>query len=217
MKTNRKKFNQFKCWIKYKVLKLKRRPETTRKFWKEAKNDSWGTYLVGEEKSEFLLRLVKKLRLSFSAKILELGCNVGRNLNYLYRAGYRNAGGIELNEEAVKMSSKFFPRLRNKIALNTIEDYFLNRGEKETWDIIFTMAVLEHLPKESEWVFAEMVKCTKYIITIEDEKSINKVCFPRNYKKIFEDLGMREIYHIDCNNVHPSLTENFVARIFVND
>ncbi len=217
MKTNRKKFNQFKCWIKYKVLKLKRRPEATRKFWEEAKNDSWRNYLVGQEKSEFLLRLIKKLRLGFSAKILELGCNIGRNLNYLSSAGYKNVGGMELNEEAVKMSSMFFPRLRNKIALTTIEDYFLYKKGSERFKLIFTMAVLEHLPKESEWVFAEMVKCAKYIITVEDERSINKVCFPRNYKKIFEDLGMREVYHIGCNNVHPSLTESFVARIFVND
>ena len=77
------------------------------------------------------------------------------------------------------------------------------------------MAVLEHLPKESEWIFEKMVKHSKHIITIEDEKSINKICFPRNYKKIFEDLGMKQIYECDCQNVHPTLTEKFRARVFV--
>jgi hypothetical protein len=46
-------------------------------------------YLTGKERSAFLLNLVNK----YTAKeniILEVGCNVGRNLNELFSADFKN-------------------------------------------------------------------------------------------------------------------------------
>ena len=34
--------------------------------------------------------------------ILEVGCNVGRNLNHLHKMGFTNVAGVEINEHAVK-------------------------------------------------------------------------------------------------------------------
>ena len=206
------KIDTLKCWIKYKVFRKQRKPEGIQDFWQKAENDSWLKYSVGQEKSIFLANLMEKLPLRKNGKILELGCNIGRNLSYLQTVGCTNLFGVELNQEAVKQSKKMYPNLRARIQNTTIENFFNECLEK--YDLIFTMAVLEHIPKESEWIFAEMVRCGGYIITIEDEKSINKICFPRNYKKIFENLGMKQIYETHCNGVHPTLTKNFTARIF---
>ena len=49
-------------------------------------------YLWGEERGQFLVGLIKRY-VGLDAKILEIGCNVGRNLNYLFNAGYTNLGG----------------------------------------------------------------------------------------------------------------------------
>jgi len=201
------KYNKLKCWIKYKVFHIKRTPEQTQEFWNKAEDDNWNKYKEGIEKSEFLGSLLHLIPLTFNDSILELGCNVGRNLNYLRTKGYKNLTGVELNKEAVKNSLKGF-----KIFDSSIED-FLKKSETK-YGLIFTMAVLEHLPKKSEWVFAEMSKRAKYILTIEDEKSLNKICFPRNYKKIFESLGMKQIYECGCEGVHLTLTKGFKARVF---
>ncbi len=211
------KIDALKCWIKYKVFRKQRKPESVQEFWQKAENDSWLKYSVGQEKSIFLANLMEKIPLKKNNKILELGCNIGRNLSYLQTVGCTNLFGVELNKETVKQSKKFYPNLRAKIVNSTIEDFARNDFGGEfynRYDLIFTMAVLEHIPKESEWIFQSMATHAKYIITIEDEKSINKICFPRNYKKIFEGLGMKQIYETHCNNVHPTLTKNFTARIF---
>ena len=207
-----KRYDAIKCWIKYKLLKKKRTLEATHKFWEEAKNDNWDKYKDGIEKSRFLWTLINTLTLKKDARILELGCNIGRNLNFLYQKGYTYLDGIELNKEAVRQSEKIFPNMKANIMNYMVEDYFDYTIAK--YNLIFTMAVLEHLPKESEWVFGEIVKRTDYLITVEDEKSINKICFPRNYKKIFENLGMIQLYEFTCDGVHPSLHKGFKARIF---
>jgi len=49
-------------------------------------------YIGGNERSQFLVRLIRKY-VKTNAYILEIGCNVGRNLNYLFNAGYTKLGG----------------------------------------------------------------------------------------------------------------------------
>ena len=38
-------------------------------------------------------------------KILELGCNVGRNLNFLLNNNFKNLSGIEINMNAIELCS----------------------------------------------------------------------------------------------------------------
>ena len=49
-------------------------------------------YLRGEERSRFLVELIKRF-VEYNAKILEIGCNIGRNLNYLFNTSYTKLGG----------------------------------------------------------------------------------------------------------------------------
>ncbi len=209
------KFDYFKCWIKYKVFHKQRKPKDVQEFWKKAENDSWKNYSQGIEKSIFLANLIERLPSLKDCKILELGCNVGRNLAYLESVGCKRLYGVELNKDAIEASKKIYPGLKAKIFNSTIEDFMQTHFEQ--YSLIFTMAVLEHIPQESEWIFASIAARSYYIVTIEDEKSISKICFPRNYKTIFERLGMQQIYETGCNEVHRSLTKNFKARIFQHE
>ena len=80
--------------------------------------------------------------------------------------------------------------------------------------IVFTMAVLEYIHTDSEWIFPEMVRVTKdFLITIEDERCISWRHFPRNYKKVFESLGMKQVQEFNCGEV-GILNSGFFARIF---
>jgi len=54
-------------------------------------------YLEGRGRSEYLTGLMKRFG-NPENTILELGCNVGRNLLYLWQNGFVNLSGIEMNE-----------------------------------------------------------------------------------------------------------------------
>jgi len=57
--------------------------------------------ICGDRRSQFLLELIKSLHCNVNESVLEIGCNVGRNLNYLFSAGFDKLTGIEISEDAV--------------------------------------------------------------------------------------------------------------------
>lgn len=171
-------------------------------------------YLSGAEKSELLLRLVRQV-LHTDASLLEIGCNVGRNLNYLFSAGFADLTGIEISKQAVHLLKATFPEMAQQIQIyNAPAENVLPILDAASFDLVFTMAVLEHIHQDSEWLFREIARVAKqYLITIEDEEHISWRHFPRNYRKIFERLGLQQIHHEDCSNI-PGLGPGFVARVF---
>ncbi len=97
--------------------RIKYRPKTRNELYEYWK-DPWDgfnlpqDYFNGKEKSLFLLEIIKKY-VSTDAKIIEIGCNVGRNLIYLFSGGFKNLEGIEISKKAVKLLKKSFPELAN--------------------------------------------------------------------------------------------------------
>ena len=151
-------------------------------------------YLQGKDRSEFLVTMIKDLQVENSIPIMELGCNVGRNLNELFCSGFRNLSGIEINQNATGLMRKSYPEL-SKITIHnhSIENKIRDFKDSE-FGIVFTMAVLMHIHKDSHWVFEEIARITgRYLVTIEDEKGKARKNFPRDYGKIFEKLGMVQV------------------------
>lgn len=167
------------------------------------------------KRSTFLVELIQK-RVGPEAQILEIGCNSGRNLEYLYRAGFKHLAGIEINSQAVDLLKQSFPEMASctQIHLSPIESVIKDFKESQ-FDLVFTMAVLEHVHSESEWIFKEMARITgKTLITIEDEKELSWRHFPRNYSHVFKSLGLKEVESIQCDLSIHGLTDRFFARIF---
>lgn len=78
------------------IIRPKPRKEC-RKYWRypgDSRNSPESyIFLVG--RSHFLLKIMKKY-VEPQMKIMEIGYNVGRNLNYLFKAGYKNLAGVEI-------------------------------------------------------------------------------------------------------------------------
>lgn len=167
-------------------------------------------YLKGQKKSAFLIALIKKIGFPANGSILELGCNTGRNLNALYDAGFFNLTGIDINRGAIESAKNSFPHLK-KLIERSIELFFVKPRQ---YDLIFSMAVLEHLHPGSVAVFKQIAQSAKkYIITIEWEgESKNPRIIQRNYKKIFEKQGFEQI---SCQEISKIKSLNgYYARIF---
>lgn len=168
-------------------------------------------YLEGKGRSQFLVELAQKY-VDLDARILEIGCNLGRNLNYLFIAGFRNLEGIEISENAISALKRFYPEMARCTTIhNKPVEEIIGSFEENTFDIVFTMAVLQHIHPRSQFIFSDMVRITKkFVITIEAERHISWRHFPRDYKKVFESLGLKEVEEIDTI---PELG-GYKARIF---
>lgn len=170
-------------------------------------------YIKPIQRSRFLYNCISKYS-DNNAKILELGCNVGRNLNYLFEAGYKHLTAIEISENAIKTLKETYPKMARELDIyhSTIEDA-ITKFNKGQFHIVYTMAVLEHIHTDSEWIFREIARITKsYLITIEDESSISDRHFPRNYKNIFEPLGFVQVQENLC--LESGLGGSFRLRVF---
>jgi SAM-dependent methyltransferase len=173
-------------------------------------------YLTFDPRSEYLVDLFN----SFANKedhILELGCNVGRNLHYLHENGYQNLYGIEINSHTLEILEEEYPDLSRDAELynSTIEQKITEFDEDEI-DICFTMAVLEHIHPDSEWIFQEMVNITsKYIVLIENEEQISWRHVPRRYDEIFTELGCEVVKSVPGDQFPEKvdLPSGFAAHI----
>jgi len=78
--------------------------------------------------------------------ILELGCNVGRNLFYLYKTGFKNLTGIEINDQAVEMLYQHYPEMKENFAVycDSIENVIKTIPD-DSFDMVFSVAVLQQI------------------------------------------------------------------------
>jgi 2-polyprenyl-3-methyl-5-hydroxy-6-metoxy-1,4-benzoquinol methylase len=178
-------------------------------------------YLEGGARSQWLVELAQRHLAVASPgdaatkNVLEIGCNIGRNLNAFERAGFHRLSAIEINAEAIELLKQHFPNVGKaaQIYVGPVEEA-IKTYDAGQFDLVYTMAVLEHIHRDSEWIFTEMVRITRHlIITIEDERGFSERHFPRCYDKIFTELGMTEIESHDCTGIE-GLGTGFVARVF---
>ena len=123
---------------------------------------------------------------------------------------------IEISENAVALFRERFPEVASqvKIHVSPVEEIVRTFADN-SFDVVFTMAVLEHIPTDSAWVFDELARIAKTtLITIEDEKGISWRHFPRNYREIFEPCGLVQVHEIQCEDALHGLGNQFFARVF---
>jgi len=188
------------------------------KYWKEINKENNNHYLNYKDesafpRSEYLVQEIENLRKKFSfnknIKICEIGCNAKRNLMFLEKNGFENLYGFDINRDALEHGFDVNAVIENK----SIKRYF---STKKDFGLIFTMAVFEHIPYDSDFIFKKIASSTKFLITIEDEISDKKVIFPRNYKDVFEKYDMVQVEESRSVNI-SGLSKRFVTRIFKNE
>ena len=197
-----------------------RKNELSRKkllsYWKDPwdQDNNPVDYIQGDGRSKLLTEFIRRYS-SKKDSVMEIGCNVGRNLEYIRNDGYKKLYGVEPSESAIELMKRVYPEISKKAKFynEAIEDVIKSFDDKQ-FDVVFTMATLEHIHSDSEWVFAEMVRIVgKVLITIEDEVFDSWRHFPRDYQKVFEKLGMMQVEASNCLEV-PGLNANFTIRVF---
>jgi hypothetical protein len=125
--------------------------------------------------------------------ILEVGCNCGRSLNYLFKKGFSNLHGIEIGAEAVELMKKTFPDMyeKSKIEVGNAPEV-LRKHDSEKYKLVFCHSVLVNIPTSFNYVFEEMARISnKYIVTLESEASFTS--YPRDFQKMFENHGYKMV------------------------
>ncbi len=186
-------------------------PSETHAYWRHpADENSPECYLVNRRaRSEWVAARVETL-VGKTARILEVGCNAGPNLAELHNRGFTNLEGVEINPDALNLLAQTYPEMPVALHNMPVEEFAPTMSD---YDLVFTVAVLEHIHPDSEHVFQMLSAHTHWLLTVEDEHGRSPRHFPRNYGFVFAQLGMRERETWNLLET-AGLDENFVARIF---
>ena len=161
-----------------------------------------------------------------SSPILEIGCNVGRALNYLYGHGYRNLTGIEIGKEAVELMKTTFPEVyhNSKIIIGDAPEV-IKELDINGYDLVFCHSVLVNIHPRYNHLFKEMGRVSKkFILTLENEGTCT--AYPRNFKKMIERQGYKmivsKVFSGGCSSLPVPFEEkhiykNNTIRLFVKD
>jgi SAM-dependent methyltransferase len=76
------------------------------------------------------------------SKILDIGCGVGKELNFLLSKGY-DAIGIDPCEKLIEIGAEFYPKIKGRVFVDNIPEL---RSIKQDFDGIICSSVLMHIP-----------------------------------------------------------------------
>ncbi len=122
-------------------------------------------------KANVLMKEVVYFSSNKNNKILDLGCNVGRCLNYLKDRGYSDLYGVDVSIPAVNVMRDIFPNLYNvaHVETKTFQEFLLNSKDKY-FDIIYTLGATVELVPPSFPLIKELTRvANKYVIFMISE------------------------------------------------
>lgn len=164
-------------------------------------------------RSEALVEIVKRL-VSPDARILEVGCNAGRNLSHLQAAGFSDLTAIEISKAAVDVMKVRLPETHaaTDIRVGSVED-LIETFAPRTFDLVFTMAVLVHIHPDSDWVLKAVAeRAGQYLVVVEPRTATDHWRhFQRDYRAVFETCGFEQIAE---HRRFPGLPGNYSGRVF---
>jgi 2-polyprenyl-3-methyl-5-hydroxy-6-metoxy-1,4-benzoquinol methylase len=196
-----------------------RRPDELHRFWRDptAPGNAPADYLseATHPRSRLLVETLRR-HAAPPASVLELGCNAGRNLTFLHESGYGPLGAVEVNAKAVDLFRKHAPdaAAASEVRIGTLEEELPAIGDR-AYDVVFSMAVLEHVHTESEGIFEHVARIAgSHVVTIEDEHHTSWRHFPRDYRRVFEGLGLEQVEERRCDPTEHALSDVHVLRVF---
>jgi SAM-dependent methyltransferase len=138
------------------------------------------------------------------ARVLEVGCGVGRHLAELADAGLTELTGVDVNPEALAALRETYPALADAgtFHADTIEAFVTDIDDR-AFDAVFSVETLQHIHPDASWVFGELARITDgCLLTVENESgeagTVNHVdedvpLYYRDWNAVFTGHGLREV------------------------
>jgi SAM-dependent methyltransferase len=164
--------------------------DSLREFWTQPapEGNVPSDYIGHTARSELLLELIDDL--PAEARIVEVGCNVGRNLAWLHDHGRTRLTGVEINPHAVALLRETYPQLADvQVHVGPAEEVLPTLPD-DSADLVFTMAVLEHVHPDSTVIFDRMTAIAPRVLAIEPPGTASHRQFAHDVVDVFTSRGM---------------------------
>ena len=182
-------FRRFQCtFLPWSVRRL--RGPATREHWEQYPTAHFDEL---EEASKTLLAEVMLLAPNRDAAILDLGCNVGRHLNFLFEHGYRNLRGVDFSANAIGDMSRRYPGMHaaSRITHASFQDYLA--ASPEPVDLIYTRGATVELVHPSFPLIKHLCATARHFVVMVIRETAHM--YPRFWSYEFARQGF-ELAHL---------------------
>lgn len=170
-----------------------------KKFWSNYPMDSY--YQNFQPQTQILLDNLSDIAFK---NIFEFGCNMGRNL-YFVKEFYPNAKiyGVDVNKKAIREGRKLFGF--DKHVLIEGDELYLKQLKSNSFDVVFTISVLDHLPEIEKTLKNLLRIAKKRVILIElvfpkigtfASKEVVPFSYSHNYLKLLAKISSEHKFKI---------------------
>ncbi len=161
--------------------------------WATASEDGWyppSGYVI-DEPGPLLERLLATT--SSEASVLDLGCNSGANLNFLYQAGFRQLYGVDAGGQAIKHFAQVFPDTyaTAEITHDLFQHYLLACPDNFV-DVIHSNGATLELVHPSFPIVAEICRVARRAVYVDIQERGH--AYPRDYIAQFRSHGFELVY-----------------------
>jgi SAM-dependent methyltransferase len=138
-------------------------------------------------RSEALCRLMENV--PKDAWILEIGCNVGRNLAYLRERGYAKLKASEISPHTVDLLRRTYPSLSDvPVSVGPAQARLVTLADK-SFDLVFATAVLVAIHPDHSAVRGHMARIAREILTVEPRGFSSRNYYPHDVPAVFPARG----------------------------
>jgi len=177
-----------------------------RRQWAERDGEYSPTYYAhrGRDATSEFLRETLAECVGTDARVLEVGCGVGRHLAELFEAGFTELTGVDVNDEAIDVLAETYPDLAaaGEFHATTIEEFLPDLADG-AFDAVYSVETLQHVHREAEWVFDDIARVTgEWLVTVENESgefgTVNYVdddvpLYYRDWERVFTERGFEQV------------------------
>lgn len=171
-------------------LVRKQKGTSTKAHWEAYSTDNFNE--IGHA-SMVLMAEVMELATDKQSSILDMGCNVGRHLNYLYQQGYQNLRGVDFSGNAIKDMSRRYPEMHSasQLTVASFQEYLANSPEMV--DIVYTRGATFELVHPSFPLIKHVCSIARhYVVMVISETGH---AYPRFWEYEFARQGF-ELMHL---------------------
>jgi SAM-dependent methyltransferase len=167
------------------------------KKWSAVGHYDWRAYVEVDDFSDSLVRELDGLA-EPDDSILDICCNVGRNLNSLADRGYHKLLGVDIMQEAISKAPELFPALHSaRLSVGNAVDY-LQALPPLSVDWAITQSATIELIHPSFRLHRELKRVVrKGLVLVIDERGHS---YPRYWRYLLKRSGFKEIHRKALSN-----------------
>lgn len=158
--------------------------------WSKVGNYDWKHYVEMDDYSKALTESVAG-RADANESILDICCNVGRNLNQLANLGFSHLQGVDIMGEAIERAPEIFPALRSaSLTVGNLTDYLPSLPPKSV-DWAITQSATVELIHPSFRIHRELERVVRRgLVFVISERGH---AYPRYWRFLLQRSGFVEL------------------------